>query len=73
MIGAASCPEKKKREREKQQIDACQEVMMVSTKKCERGRHTKESSHVLWITRVFFPPMKISLVYSSIALFESAT
>ena len=37
------------------------------------GVASSESSHVLCITMVLWPPMKISLVYSSIARFESAT
>mmetsp|Transcript_21233 Transcript_21233/g.36381 ORF Transcript_21233/g.36381 Transcript_21233/m.36381 type:complete len:258 (+) Transcript_21233:808-1581(+) len=37
------------------------------------GVASRESSHVLCITIVFVPPMKISDVYSSIARFESAT
>ncbi len=38
-----------------------------------RGVASKESSHVLCMTSVFFPPMKISLVYSSIARLLSPT
>ena len=37
------------------------------------GVASSESSHVLCITIVFVPPMKISDVYSSIARFESPT
>merc|ERR1719399_224685 len=37
------------------------------------GVASSESSHVLCITMVLVPPMKISEVYSSIARFESAT
>merc|ERR1719453_1064087 len=37
------------------------------------GVARSESSHVLCITMVLRPPMKISDVYSSIARFESAT
>merc|ERR1719217_1712485 len=38
-----------------------------------RGVASSESSHVLCMTMVLVPPMKISEVYSSIARFESAT
>merc|ERR1719399_2038256 len=37
------------------------------------GVASSESSHVLCMTMVLWPPMKISDVYSSIARFESAT
>eukprot|EP00966_Prymnesium_polylepis_P307274 7100648-Prymnesium_polylepis.1 len=37
------------------------------------GVASSESSHVLCITIVLVPPIKISEVYSSIARFESAT
>ena len=37
------------------------------------GAARRESSHVLCMTIVFFPPMNISDVYSSIALLESPT
>lgn len=37
------------------------------------GVARSESSQVLCITIVFFPPMKISEVYSSMARFESPT
>ena len=37
------------------------------------GVASRESTHVLCITIVFVPPMKISDVYSSIARFESPT
>merc|ERR1719460_1472980 len=38
-----------------------------------RGVASSESSHVLCMTMVLVPPMKISEEYSSIARFESAT
>merc|ERR1719337_183137 len=37
------------------------------------GVASSESSHVLCMTMVLWPPMKISDVYSSMARFESAT
>lgn len=44
-----------------------------NTKSKIRGAANNESSHVLCITIVLRPPMKISEVYSSIALLLSPT
>lgn len=43
------------------------------TKSRMMGAAKSESSHVLWSTMVFVPPMNISEVYSSIALLLSPT